>query len=159
MTAAETAATLSSPRASAAARTGRAAAGHQPARPDERHPGPPARHAAPALRHVISISSGAGLVAFEYSSAYAASKFGLESWMGALEQEITPFGDCARDEREQGHAADGGPPDPPPRSLVASKHQLTRDGSYVRRGRMGVPPIRLVPGPRSPARLSLLTCW
>lgn len=92
MTAAEKAATLTSPRVSAAARTGRAAAGHQPARPDERHPDRPARHAAPALRHVISISSGAGLVAFEYSSAHAASKFGLESWMGALEQEITPFG-------------------------------------------------------------------
>ena len=42
--------------------------------------------------HVISISSGAGLVAFEYSSVYAASKFGLEGWMGALEQEIAPFG-------------------------------------------------------------------
>ncbi len=42
--------------------------------------------------HVISISSGAGLMAFEYSSVYAASKFGLEGWMGALEQEISPFG-------------------------------------------------------------------
>ncbi len=42
--------------------------------------------------HVISISSGAGLVAFEYSSVYAASKFALEGWMGALEQEVAPFG-------------------------------------------------------------------
>ena len=42
--------------------------------------------------HVISISSGAGLVAFEYSSVYAASKSGLEGWMGALEQEVAPFG-------------------------------------------------------------------
>ena len=42
--------------------------------------------------HVMSISSGAGLVAFEYSSVYAASKFGLEGWMGALEQEVAPFG-------------------------------------------------------------------
>jgi NAD(P)-dependent dehydrogenase (short-subunit alcohol dehydrogenase family) len=42
--------------------------------------------------HVISISSGAGLMAFEYSSVYAASKFGLEGWMGALAQEIEPFG-------------------------------------------------------------------
>ena len=42
--------------------------------------------------HVISISSGAGLMAFEYSSVYAASKFGLEGWMGALEQEVAPFG-------------------------------------------------------------------
>jgi NAD(P)-dependent dehydrogenase (short-subunit alcohol dehydrogenase family) len=42
--------------------------------------------------HVISISSGAGLMAFGYSSAYAASKFGLEGWMGALEEEVAPFG-------------------------------------------------------------------
>jgi NAD(P)-dependent dehydrogenase (short-subunit alcohol dehydrogenase family) len=41
---------------------------------------------------VISISSGAGLMAFEYSSVYAASKFGLEGWMGALAQEVAPFG-------------------------------------------------------------------
>lgn len=42
--------------------------------------------------HVISISSGAGLVAFEYSSVYAASKAGLEGWMGALAYEVAPFG-------------------------------------------------------------------
>lgn len=42
--------------------------------------------------HVISISSGAGLIGFEYSSVYAASKFGLEGWMGALGQEVEPFG-------------------------------------------------------------------
>jgi NAD(P)-dependent dehydrogenase (short-subunit alcohol dehydrogenase family) len=42
--------------------------------------------------HVIAISSGAGLMGFEYSSVYAASKFGLEGWMGALEQEVAPFG-------------------------------------------------------------------
>jgi NAD(P)-dependent dehydrogenase (short-subunit alcohol dehydrogenase family) len=42
--------------------------------------------------HVISISSGAGLVGFECSSVYVASKFGLEGWMGALQQEIEPFG-------------------------------------------------------------------
>ncbi len=42
--------------------------------------------------HVISISSGAGLVGFEYSSVYAASKSGLEGWMGALTQEVAPFG-------------------------------------------------------------------
>lgn len=42
--------------------------------------------------HVISISSGAGLVGFEYSSVYAASKFGLEGWMGALHQEVASFG-------------------------------------------------------------------
>jgi NAD(P)-dependent dehydrogenase (short-subunit alcohol dehydrogenase family) len=42
--------------------------------------------------HVISISSGAGLIGFAYSSVYAASKFGLEGWMGALAQEVEPFG-------------------------------------------------------------------
>jgi NAD(P)-dependent dehydrogenase (short-subunit alcohol dehydrogenase family) len=42
--------------------------------------------------HLIAISSGAGLLGFEYSSVYAASKFGVEGWMGALEQEVAPFG-------------------------------------------------------------------
>ena len=42
--------------------------------------------------HVISVSSGAGLMGFPYSSVYAASKFGLEGWMGALAAEIQPFG-------------------------------------------------------------------
>jgi NAD(P)-dependent dehydrogenase (short-subunit alcohol dehydrogenase family) len=34
--------------------------------------------------HIISISSTAGLVGFEFGSAYAASKFGLEGWMACL---------------------------------------------------------------------------
>jgi NAD(P)-dependent dehydrogenase (short-subunit alcohol dehydrogenase family) len=42
--------------------------------------------------HLIAISSGAGLVGFEYSSVYAASKAGLEGWMGALAQEVEPYG-------------------------------------------------------------------
>ncbi len=42
--------------------------------------------------HLVAISSGAGLVGFPYSSVYAASKFGLEGWMGALAEEIEPFG-------------------------------------------------------------------
>ena len=42
--------------------------------------------------HLIAISSGAGLLGFEYSSVYAASKSGLEGWMGALDQEVAPFG-------------------------------------------------------------------
>src|SRR5438132_12369629 len=42
--------------------------------------------------HIISISSGAGLVGFEYCSAYAASKFGLEGWLESLEPEVAPFG-------------------------------------------------------------------
>jgi NAD(P)-dependent dehydrogenase (short-subunit alcohol dehydrogenase family) len=42
--------------------------------------------------HVISISSGAGLLGFEFCSAYAASKFGLEGWMESLQQEVAPFG-------------------------------------------------------------------
>jgi NAD(P)-dependent dehydrogenase (short-subunit alcohol dehydrogenase family) len=42
--------------------------------------------------HVISISSGAGLIGFEYSSVYAASKAGLEGWMSALGPEVAPFG-------------------------------------------------------------------
>src|SRR3954451_13175833 len=35
--------------------------------------------------HVIAISSGAGLMGFEYSSVYADSKAGLEGWMSALD--------------------------------------------------------------------------
>jgi NAD(P)-dependent dehydrogenase (short-subunit alcohol dehydrogenase family) len=42
--------------------------------------------------HVISISSGAGLLGFEFCSAYAASKFGLEGWMESLQQEVAPLG-------------------------------------------------------------------
>jgi NAD(P)-dependent dehydrogenase (short-subunit alcohol dehydrogenase family) len=42
--------------------------------------------------HIISISSGAGLVGFEFCSAYAASKFGLEGWMESLQHEVEPFG-------------------------------------------------------------------
>lgn len=42
--------------------------------------------------HVISISSGAGLSGFAFSSAYAASKHGLEGWTDSLRDEIEPFG-------------------------------------------------------------------
>src|SRR5689334_369974 len=43
--------------------------------------------------HIISISSSAGLAAgFDFVSAYAASKFGLEGWMESLHAEIAPFG-------------------------------------------------------------------
>src|SRR6185503_6785859 len=38
--------------------------------------------------HVISISSTAGLVGFEFGTAYAASKFGLEGWMASLHDEV-----------------------------------------------------------------------
>jgi NAD(P)-dependent dehydrogenase (short-subunit alcohol dehydrogenase family) len=42
--------------------------------------------------HVISVSSGAGLMGFEFNSAYCAAKFGLEGWMEALQPEVAPFG-------------------------------------------------------------------
>jgi len=42
--------------------------------------------------HIISISSGAGLMGFEFNSAYCATKFGLEGWMEALQPEVAPFG-------------------------------------------------------------------
>jgi NAD(P)-dependent dehydrogenase (short-subunit alcohol dehydrogenase family) len=42
--------------------------------------------------HIISISSTAGLVGFEFGSAYAASKFGLEGWVASLHDEVAPFG-------------------------------------------------------------------
>ena len=42
--------------------------------------------------HIISISSSAGLAGFEFCTAYAASKFGLEGWMESLAAEVAPFG-------------------------------------------------------------------
>ena len=42
--------------------------------------------------YIISISSGAGLAGFEFNSAYAAAKFGLEGWMESLQPEVAPFG-------------------------------------------------------------------
>ena len=41
---------------------------------------------------IFSISSSAGLVGFEFGTAYAASKFGLEGWMQSLQAEVEPFG-------------------------------------------------------------------
>jgi NAD(P)-dependent dehydrogenase (short-subunit alcohol dehydrogenase family) len=51
----------------------------------------------PAMRKqrsgkVISISSSAGIMGFEFNSAYSASKFGLDGWMEALSAEVAPFG-------------------------------------------------------------------
>jgi NAD(P)-dependent dehydrogenase (short-subunit alcohol dehydrogenase family) len=43
--------------------------------------------------HIISISSAAGLTAgYDFVTAYAASKFGLEGWMESLQAEVAPFG-------------------------------------------------------------------
>ena len=42
--------------------------------------------------HIITISSSAGLAGFEFGTAYAASKFGLEGWMESLAAEVAPFG-------------------------------------------------------------------
>jgi len=42
--------------------------------------------------HIISISSSAGLAGFEFCTAYAASKFGLEGWMESLHAEVAPYG-------------------------------------------------------------------
>src|SRR5881296_186407 len=42
--------------------------------------------------HVVTISSSAGLAGFEYGTAYAASKFGVDGWMESLAPEVEPFG-------------------------------------------------------------------
>jgi NAD(P)-dependent dehydrogenase (short-subunit alcohol dehydrogenase family) len=42
--------------------------------------------------HVVTISSTAGLAGFEYGTAYAASKFGVEGFMESLAPEVEPFG-------------------------------------------------------------------
>jgi NAD(P)-dependent dehydrogenase (short-subunit alcohol dehydrogenase family) len=41
---------------------------------------------------IIAISSSAGLSGFEFGTAYAASKFGLEGFMDSLHAEVAPFG-------------------------------------------------------------------
>ena len=41
---------------------------------------------------IISISLSAGLSGFEFGTAYAASKFGLEGFMDSLHAEVAPFG-------------------------------------------------------------------
>ena len=41
---------------------------------------------------ILSISSSAGLSGFEFGTAYAASKFGLEGFMDSLHAEVAPFG-------------------------------------------------------------------
>ena len=42
--------------------------------------------------HIISISSTAGLVGYEFVSAYCAAKFAVEGWMESLQPEVEPFG-------------------------------------------------------------------
>jgi NAD(P)-dependent dehydrogenase (short-subunit alcohol dehydrogenase family) len=42
--------------------------------------------------HIVTISSLAGQVGTEFTSAYAASKFAVEGWMEALHQDVKPYG-------------------------------------------------------------------
>jgi NAD(P)-dependent dehydrogenase (short-subunit alcohol dehydrogenase family) len=42
--------------------------------------------------HIIAMSSSAGLSGFEFGTAYAASKFGLDGFMESLGPEVAPFG-------------------------------------------------------------------
>jgi NAD(P)-dependent dehydrogenase (short-subunit alcohol dehydrogenase family) len=42
--------------------------------------------------HLVTISSSAGFAGFEYGTAYAASKFGVDGWMESLAPEVEPFG-------------------------------------------------------------------
>jgi NAD(P)-dependent dehydrogenase (short-subunit alcohol dehydrogenase family) len=42
--------------------------------------------------HVVTISSSAGFAGFEFGTAYAASKFGVDGWMESLAPEVAPFG-------------------------------------------------------------------
>jgi NAD(P)-dependent dehydrogenase (short-subunit alcohol dehydrogenase family) len=42
--------------------------------------------------HVVTISSSAGFAGFEFGTAYAASKFGVDGWMESLAPEVEPFG-------------------------------------------------------------------
>ena len=59
--------------------------------------------------HIISISSSAGLAAgFDFVTAYAASKFGLEGWMESLQAEVAPFG-ISHDHRQSRILSHGAP--------------------------------------------------
>jgi NAD(P)-dependent dehydrogenase (short-subunit alcohol dehydrogenase family) len=40
----------------------------------------------------VTISSSAGFAGFEFGTAYAASKFGVDGWMESLAPEVEPFG-------------------------------------------------------------------
>jgi NAD(P)-dependent dehydrogenase (short-subunit alcohol dehydrogenase family) len=56
-----------------------------------------ARAALPVLRGqraglLVQISSTAGIVGGEFTSAYAAAKFGVEGWFESLAPEVAPFG-------------------------------------------------------------------
>jgi NAD(P)-dependent dehydrogenase (short-subunit alcohol dehydrogenase family) len=42
--------------------------------------------------HIVTITSTAGIVGGETTSAYAAAKFGAEGWMESLAPELAPFG-------------------------------------------------------------------
>jgi NAD(P)-dependent dehydrogenase (short-subunit alcohol dehydrogenase family) len=42
--------------------------------------------------HVITISSTAGLVGYEFATAYSAAKFAIDGWMEGLQAEVEPFG-------------------------------------------------------------------
>jgi NAD(P)-dependent dehydrogenase (short-subunit alcohol dehydrogenase family) len=42
--------------------------------------------------HIITITSTAGLVGMEFTSAYAASKFAAEGWMESLRHDVEPYG-------------------------------------------------------------------
>src|SRR5437762_1419709 len=42
--------------------------------------------------HIVTITSTAGIVGGETTSAYAAAKFGVEGWMESLTPEVAPFG-------------------------------------------------------------------
>ncbi|RYG34043.1 SDR family NAD(P)-dependent oxidoreductase [bacterium] len=45
--------------------------------------------------HIVTISSTAGLVGYEFVSAYSAAKFAVEGWMDSLQPEVEPFGIAA----------------------------------------------------------------
>lgn len=42
--------------------------------------------------HLITISSTAGLVGYEFVSAYCAAKFAVDGWMESLQPEVEPYG-------------------------------------------------------------------
>jgi NAD(P)-dependent dehydrogenase (short-subunit alcohol dehydrogenase family) len=84
--------------------------------------------------HIISISSTAGLVGFEFGSAYAASKFGVEGWMESLHAEVARH---YHDDRQPGvlpHGAAYGAIDELRRAVDQGLRRAPREAARVLEG-------------------------
>ena len=69
------------------------AVGDEPHWPDERYPRGSSGDAQATRRtHHFDLFDGGLTAGYDFATAYAASKFGLEGWMESLQAEVAPFG-------------------------------------------------------------------